>query len=602
MSRLSVLVLTLALVALLLIGLALGTAYFNTKTLQGTITEAQGAPIPQAALTLAGRSTFSDDKGYFAIQFPRGDWELRAFANGFQPTAQPIAASDFWNQQFTTRVTLQPQAWHGQIVTADGKPIPNLNLGLDGQTLITDANGEFVAAGVRNGATLKLTAPGYRPVTLTLQNTANNSATVTTTADQPTRIQLAPAEPAVTLKPAPTTLQGRILDSSTNNPVPNALVLLAGKDGSIVAARPADANGVFALDDISRVATLYLKKPGYRLGAFDIQAGGQQTYTLAPFQAKGIHLYYGIPRADAERVLDQLKNTEMNAVVFDVKEAPGYLLWDSRVPLAKQIGAYAPRSYTAPDMVAACRAYKLYCIARVTVMKDTLLARNRPDLALRNAGGGLLYENSAYWTNPAKKEVQDYATALALELAAMGFDEIQFDYIRFPGTTNVLGSQFGSANYRVTTIQSFLARAADALRPTPAFFSGDVFGLTTAITDEQGIGQIWEQLAPTLDYISPMLYPSTWRYATNLWGAGFGIKNCSDAYVCPYDIIRYGTEKARQRTPNHWTLVRPWIQAYGMDLDSMLAQAKGADDANSQGYLFWNNQGIYPDGLFKKRE
>jgi hypothetical protein len=165
----------------------------------------------------------------------------------------------------------------------------------------------------------------------------------------------------------------------------------------------------------------------------------------------------------------------------------------------------------------------------------------------------------------------------------------------------VLDSEFGDANFRVNTIDGFLQRTADALRPTTAFFSGDVFGLTTAIDDEQGIGQVWENFSPAFDYVSPMMYPSTWRYATNLWGIGFGIKNCSDSYVCPYDIMRYGTVKAQQRTKSDWTLVRPWLQAYQMDLASMLKQSQGATDGNSAGYLFWNNLGIYPDGLFKKK-
>jgi hypothetical protein len=125
--------------------------------------------------------------------------------------------------------------------------------------------------------------------------------------------------------------------------------------------------------------------------------------------------------------------------------------------------------------------------------------------------------------------------------------------------------------------------------------------LTTATTDEQGIGQVWEEIVPHFDYISPMMYPSTWRYATDLWGAAFGIKNCGDAYACPYDIMRYGTIKAQERTANQWTQVRPWLQAYQMPLASMLAQAQGSDDANSAGYLFWNNQGVYPNGLFKQK-
>ncbi|HZQ10882.1 MAG TPA: putative glycoside hydrolase [Anaerolineae bacterium] len=655
MPRPYLFLLALVLVVLLFGCAGLTVSYFDTKTLQGTVTDAQGAPVAHAALTVAGRSTFSNEQGQFQIQFPRGTWELRVFADGFQETAQLINADDFFQQDYSATIMLQPKAWRGRIVTQDTQqPVPNARVEMDGQVFTTNAQGEFLARGVRNGTKLKITLLGFPPVTVALQSGSNsNDTTVIPLPAAETRVTILDAssnkplpgvrvtaagqsantdingvvtfhnlaqgtpifvhaggyaassvnvgsDAQLTLKLQPTSLQGRVLDSKSNAAIQDAVILLANADGTIAPARQTGADGKFALDDLSHVQKMYVKKPGYLLGAFDAQ-GGQQDFTLTPFNVKGIHLYYGISREQAERVLTQLKNTEMNAVVFDVKESPGYLLWDSQVPLAKQIGAYLEREYTAQDEVATCRAFHLYCIARLTVFKDTLLAQHRPDLALHNARGGLLYENEAYWTNPAKQLVQDYHIALAKELAAMGFDEIQFDYIRYPGTQNVLAREFGDANYRVSTIQEFLQRAADELRPTTAFFSGDVFGLTTAIDDEQGIGQVWEKIASAFDYVSPMMYPSTWRYATNLWGSNFGIHNCFDAYNCPYDIIHYGMLKARQRTASQWTLIRPWLQAYGFGLPQFLAQAKGADDANSAGYLFWNNLGVYPDGLFKNK-
>jgi protocatechuate 3,4-dioxygenase beta subunit len=650
MSKSLILLLVLIVLALVLGGVGLGVAYFETKTVQGTMMDSNGAPIARAAVTIAGRSSFSDARGFFEIQFPRGSYELRAFADGYQDATQSINADDFFAQSFSAPLTLQPKQWRARVVDSQNNPIANAQIEINGAALTTNAQGEFSASNVKNGTPIKIRASGYRTVTVTVQTSGDGT--------QVTTIQLAPSEVRVrvidatsnkplpgvrvnangtnintdadgvviltgltegtlvsaqapgysnavvktdgavqiTLKLQPTSLQGRIIDAETQQPVANAILIL--DDNPI--PQQADANGAFQLDDFTQIKRIFVKKPGYALGAFELKQGGAQTFALTPFAVRGIHLFYGIKRADAERVLEQFKNTEMNAVVFDVKEDPGYLLWDSQVPLAKQIGAFLPRNYTAQDEVETCRAYSLYCIARVTVFKDSLLAKNRPDLALHDANGNLLYENSAYWTNPAKKEVQDYHIALAQELAAMGFDEIQFDYIRYPGTRNVDANEFGDVKYRVSTIANFLERTADALRPTRAFFSGDVFGLTTATTDEQGIGQVWENIAPHFDYISPMMYPSTWRYATNLWGAGFGIKNCSDAYACPYEIMRYGVAKAQERTQNHWTLVRPWLQAYQMNLSDMLKQSQGAADAASAGYLFWNNQGIYPNGLFKK--
>lgn len=649
MSKLSLLLLALVVLAILLGGIGLGIAYFDTKSVQGTVMNSDGAPIPQAAVTIGGRSAFSDARGYFEIQFPRGTHELRAFADGYQDAAQEIHADDLFEQRFTARLALEPKQWRARVTDVHDKPIANATVQINDQTLQTNAQGEFTARNLKNGAKIKISAPGFRTVTATVESSGDGKQIVTiplapaelrvlvvdAATDKPlpgvrvtangsvvntdangvvvlqglypetALVAQAPGyanaggqagnETALTLKMQPTDLQGRIIDRATQQPIANARLILNGTLPQTV------AQGNFHLADFSQIKRILVKKPGYTIGAFDLTRGGKQDFALTPFRVQGIHLYYGIKRADAERVLDQFKNTGLNAVVFDVKEDPGYILWDSQTALAKQIGAYTPRAYTAQDEVETCRVYKLYCIARVTVFKDVLLAKNRPDLALHDANGNLLYENNAYWTDPAEKEVQDYHIGLAQELAALGFDEIQFDYIRFPGTRNVNANEFGDRDYRVNTIANFLQRASDALAPTTAFFSGDVFGLTTATTDEQGIGQVWEDIAPHFDYISPMMYPSTWRYAINLWGSAFDIRNCSDAYACPYDIMRYGTSKAQERTTNDWTLVRPWLQAYQMGLSSMLAQSQGANDANSAGYLFWNNQGIYPNGLFKEK-
>lgn len=656
MSKLSVFVLLLVLMALIVGAIGLGLAFLETKTLQGTVIDENGAPISQAALTVAGRSTFSNAQGFFEIQFPRGEWELRAFADGYQEVAERIDAADLWAQNFSAALTLDARLWRGRVVAVDSEaPIANATVEVEGKTLATNGQGEFVVAGLRNGTRITISQPGYRTVSVVVQSAGDKSQTATialaraetrvlvvdasnekplsgakvmangtslntdaegavtffgltegtTIAAQAPGYAGASATPGkdaqVTLRLEPTTLYGHVVDAATKASIGNAVLLVASEKGVTGGALASDARGKFTIQDWNAVPTLYVKKPGYRVGVFDLKKGGAQDFTLTPFDAKGIHLYYGIQRADAERILDEFKGTEMNAVVFDVKESPGYILWDSKTAMAQKIGAYLKRDYTAPDEVETCRTYKLYCIARVTVFKDVLVAKNRPDLALHNAGGGLLYENDAYWTNPSETEVQNYHIGLAQELAAMGFDEVQFDYIRFPGTAGVLASEFGGAEYRVKTIADFLQRASDALRATPAFFSGDVFGLTTAIEDEQGIGQVWEEVAPPFDYISPMMYPSTWRYATNLWGNGFGIKGCADAYVCPYDIMRYGTLKAKERTTNDWTLVRPWLQAYQMNLGTMSDQARGADDAKSAGYLFWNNLGVYPAGLFRKK-
>jgi hypothetical protein len=151
------------------------------------------------------------------------------------------------------------------------------------------------------------------------------------------------------------------------------------------------------------------------------------------------------------------------------------------------------------------------------------------------------------------------------------------------------------------TIRRFLEAASNAFKALPMFFSADVFGLTTATTDEQGIGQRLEIDAPYLDYISPMMYPSTWKGSPNLFRDGLRNPTCSAALACPYEIMKYGTLTARDRTKGA-TLIRPWLQAYadaGFNVPQYILQKQGADAADSAGWLFWNNQGIYDSAIFR---
>lgn len=688
---------TLLLVAaFLIVGAALTYAFLDVKNLNGKVLNNGGAPIANANVTLAGRSTFSDNQGNFDIQVPGGEWQLTTFANGYAPAEQMVNTSGLLDRDFSTTVTLAPLSADGSSQTAPAstaaknespktappanvannepaqktlpsdefhgivragdtqQPLAGAQIEVAGQTAVTDATGQFILRGIKDGAVITVIAPGYHPATIKFQPTnalatdppveltlapdatrvtvlddytgkplanlsiAAGALTVTTDAQGQAQFsslangtsvtaQLKGYAPAtvlyngqdpLTLKLRPTTFDGAITDSATGKPISGTLVLY---NNQLIQA---DANGAFHLDDVPEQFKLQFKQPGYLLSTLDINRSSNQQAALQPFEARGLHIYYAMPRASAEALLDRFKDTELNAVVFDVKEGPGDILWDSQVPLAQSIHAYRTRDFTAPDMVQICRDRKLYCIARMTIFKDTKLANARPDLALSSAPGILLNDGTATWLNPAKTEVWDYDIALAKELAAIGFDEIQFDYIRFPGRPAPMADELGTPQYRVATIQSFLEAAAAALRPLPVFFSGDIFGLTTSSNDEQGIGQLLETTAPHLDYASPMMYPSTWRFALNLWGTGFGIKDCTDAHACPYEIMRNGMLTTIKRLDSSWTRVRPWLQAYSRENfgpEQFLQEKKGADDGSSDGWLFWNNAGVYPDGLFEKR-
>lgn len=304
--------------------------------------------------------------------------------------------------------------------------------------------------------------------------------------------------------------------------------------------------------------------------------------------------FYSIGSQDFRaHIFDLLENTEANAVVIDVKGDRGYVAFPSQVPLASQIGA---QDYLTmkdiDDLMAYFKAKNIYTIARIVTFKDDPLARARPDLAVRNGHtGGLWVDNEGLaWTDPFQPEVWDYNIAIAREAAEKGFDEVQFDYIRFPTDGDVNGAVFSQPSTEETrqaAIRGFLTRARQALQPLGVKLAVDTFGYTTWRDDDMGIGQKLEDLASLVDVISPMVYPSTFQD---------GIPGYRYAVAHPYEIVYYSLEKALDRVADTTVEIRPWLQDfpdYAFDrrpytASDVLAEKKAAYDAGASGWMLWD--------------
>jgi len=397
----------------------------------------------------------------------------------------------------------------------------------------------------------------------------------------------------VRIEMRPTTLDGVVIDATTNQPISGTLVYL----GNVIAST--NSSGAFHFDNVPPKNVITLKSPGY--AKIDVDASGvmRRDVKLIPFVAKGIHVPYGTSVERMRELVALVNQTELNTIVLDVKTEKGFLMWKSQVPLATQIGASIPFGIDLGEFIQLCKTHNIYCIARVPVFQDNLLANARPNLAIHRNGG--LYEgNGQFWLNAYLVDNWNYAIALAKEIAAMGFDEVQFDYVRFPGVQG--GVDYGTENTeekRVTAIVGFLSLAQKELRPSKVFISADVFGLTTATEDDQHTGQRLRDLGPYLDYVSPMVYPDTWVEASKLIGRGLEIKNCTEAILCPYDIILNSYKRATEKTS---TRVRLWLQAYAgrgdFGVAQYRAQKKAVADVGGYGWLFWNPQGNYDPKMF----
>jgi hypothetical protein len=317
---------------------------------------------------------------------------------------------------------------------------------------------------------------------------------------------------------------------------------------------------------------------------------------LVPFTPKGLYLsFYGIgDRRLREDALRLLRETELNTLVIDVKGDRGMIPYPSSIPLATEVGAQ--KIITVRDMRGLLDSLKnegIYTIARIVVFKDNLLANYRPDLAVKDLNGRTWRDREGLaWIDPFKKEVWEYNIQIAIEAAQLGFDEIQFDYIRFPDALSVQFSMPNTMENRVNAISGFIKEARKKLLPYNVFLSADIFGYVCWNLNDTFIGQTLDALAPHLDYLSPMLYPSGFHH---------GIPGYRIPTAHPYEIVHLTLKKAQERTGLSPLRFRPWLQAfrdYAFDRRSfeereIREQINGVERFGSHGWLLWNPQNIY---------
>ena len=278
-------------------------------------------------------------------------------------------------------------------------------------------------------------------------------------------------------------------------------------------------------------------------------------------------LYLTAWTAGSDRRLDDFialaGRTEINAFVMDIKDASGYVSHRTGVPLAHEAGATGQiRIRDLGGLLSRLEEAGIYPVARIVIVKDPVLAAARPDLAVQDTGGGVWTDkNGIVWLNPFNREVWDYHIALAREAAAMGFPEIQWDYVRFPDApaADLARAGFPGRNGRLRSdaIRSFLERSRAALSVFGARVTADVFGVTTTALGDVGIGQVWESFIDVVDVALPMVYPS------HYWQGSFGF-DAPNAY--PYEIVRRALDEAVRRSARveGAGATRPWLQDFSL--------------------------------------
>jgi hypothetical protein len=293
-------------------------------------------------------------------------------------------------------------------------------------------------------------------------------------------------------------------------------------------------------------------------------------------------------------LIDVAKRTEVNALVIDVKDDRGLVLYRSRVPLAREIGADTVRPMRHERLRAVLdtmRAHDIYPIARIVVAKDPLLADAKREWAIRRRSDHQpwLDKNGRPWIDPHHDGPWKYAADLACEAIDLGFSEVQFDYVRFPDENRLVReAEFPLANGRVRAdvIREQLLTLRSRLRPTAVRVTADVFGLTTTDTTDMGIGQLWEKFANAVDVVLPMMYPS--HYAPGSYQVG-------NPNAHPYRVIDRGLEDAKRRSAGLEGVAQiiPWYQDFTLGPPrygraEVRAQIQAGYDNGVMSWILWN--------------
>jgi hypothetical protein len=317
--------------------------------------------------------------------------------------------------------------------------------------------------------------------------------------------------------------------------------------------------------------------------------------TPLPQELRGVHVTMAL--ASLPGKLDHyLSIPGLTALELDVKDENGevgFLM--PATSLARKVGASKPY-YKARVVADKARARGVYLIGRVVVFEDPMLTASRPDLAIQTSGGGVWQNNAGLgWANPYDKRVWDYVLSVGKAAARARFDEIQFDYVRFPSDGPIESAVFPgkTAEPPPWTIARFVHYASKQLKPLGVRVSVDVFGLSA--TRDLGVGQKPGRLAKYVDAVSPMVYPSHYNPGE------FGLPDPSSA---PGRTVALSLRDFRNAMLGRKAVLVPWLEDFSLTSDrrppeEVQAQIDAARRTGAKGFLLWNPNGVYTEELLK---
>jgi len=576
------------------------TATPAQRSLSGKVLDAySGLPIASAEVTAGGILTETTNDGTFSFDALPLSVKVSVSADGYaQGEVDPGKSGN-------VSINLRPSTLSGRVTDAStGKALAGVLV-----KLVTSAEDVTATTSLTTGGTVTPTTVSTTvPLTGGLlygKGLAAPLAEDTSTPEASTE-ETSPA--AATPTDAPTSTPLPPTATRTPKPIPPT--------GPGFVAVYTDDEGAFFFKDVSQGANLTFKIPGYKVTKMPVGETTRKDVALEVFKPHAI--YITAPVAATKDMYDGLMsfidNSKINAVVLNVQNDNSEWVFETKNPdavAAKNTDVFLPEM---PQLVKALKDKGIYTIARVVTFQQPTMAKARLDMAVKSSvtgkawiGGEL---NQQAWLDASIPKVQDYMVDMTKEVLTLGFDEIQYDYVRFPSdpAPKEPGKPTFSRPLTDTTkaeaIGQFLEKAHDVIEPTDSFMSIDIFGYTLW-PDKEGkpmngvIGQVFEYVVDHTDYVCPMIYPSHFSV---------GEQDCSHPEACAYKLVHKSGEFAAKRFEGKKAKYRPWLQDFdwgktdytSKGTTKVTEQIQAAGETGAWGWQFWDPYNDYqPRAAFK---
>ena len=510
--------------------------------------------------------------GTVRIELPNNSSTVTIQAPGYEAISTTLSRDRSTDWQ----VALRPNVLSGRIVDEEtsagiaGATVAMIAPDNTEQATTTDADGRYQFNSVPEDATVRFSSADYgiteEPVS------------------ERTEINL-------TMRPSFVT--GTVTEA-TGAPIAGARVAAANGSAESVSG----PDGTFRLTGGTDVMEVLVSAPGYAGQTLPVDSSRKVTAALDTEKIRAVYANLGV-LSDPERwnrLIEIADTTEINAIVIDVKQDTIY--YDTQVPFYRGIDGMVTPIFDPKELLAELEDHGIYSIARMVVFKDPLVAEGRPDLAVRDevTGGPWLDMNATPWVNAFNQELWEANADLGAELGQLGFDEVQYDYIRFPSDGDLRTADFGndySEENRRAAIAGAVAVGSEKVRAAGAAFSIDLFPIIALLGDDQGIGQTLQDLTPLADYVSLMIYPSHFEEGN------IPVEGHPNDF--PAETVTYTLERSQEWVPGTMKKMRPWLQDFTYPLEGysaygpteVRAQIDAAEAQGVSGWLLWNAAGEF---------